>query len=352
MKPQDKLAAEVKRERGLIDDYMGSVRGLYAFAEAACFDDATRQRVPGSQYSIPRSMDTVAGGPTLTPDGVVQPRIDYGIVTEMKKHYPDGDDGYIEQVKKYDQDLVGWWTKDEALTPHDLVLLTHMFSTTNANDAFEKWKSGARTFTRPFAIVEYGYVESMPQQYFMLRRMAGALSDKSYDEALRHGKMIPDAIAVELFARCKLYDAKPPLMHMLVLVYMETMNLFVPREEFEAATGRLRKTVTVTVAEVREKMEEQFCPHLEGVRQPRLPKKEWVREALEALQDMELAKREARDRYHVLIARPGRKDALTWLVARWMKAQDRKAGRAARDEAQGELFAKQPGTRKGGRRPS
>jgi hypothetical protein len=345
MKPPDRLAEEVKKEQGRIDDYLGSVRGLHAFAESACFDDAARQRVDGSRYCIPRSMNTVAPGPTLTPDGVVQPRPDYGIITEMKKHYPDGVDEYIDQVKKYDQDLIGWWTKGECLTPHDLVLLTHMFSLTNATDAYENWKTAGNQFTRPFAIVEYGYVESLPQRYFMLRRMAGALSDKKHDEALRQGKMLPDGLIVELFARCKLYDAKPPLIHMVVLLYMETMNLFVPREEFEA-TGRLRKTVTVTVAEVREKMEEQFCRHTEGARQPRLPKKEWVQEALEALQDMELAKREGKERYHVLIARPGRKDALAWLVAKWLRAQDWKAGKKQVDAAQGDLFANQQATRK------
>lgn len=353
MKPPDRLVEEVKKARGLIDDYLGSVRGLYAFAEAACFDAAAKQRVGGSNYSIPRTM-TLASGGVITPDGVVQPRANYGIVAEMKKHFRDGDDdGYIDQVKKYDQDLTGWWTKGEKLTPHDLVLLTNILSTTNATDALEKWKKGGKSFTRPFAIVEYTYTDGA-QRYFLLRRMAGALSDRTFDEALRRGKPVPDSVMVMLFAQCKLCDAKPPLMHMLVLLYMETVPLFVTEKDFESTTGRLRRHVTVTVAEVRDKMEEQFNPQVKGTRQPTLPKKEWVREALDALEDMELAKRDGREKFHIRVQRPPQKDALQWLVAKWLKAQDRKSGaKRPKDKAQVELelFADQPAAGKSKKRP-
>jgi hypothetical protein len=349
MDPSDRLVEEVKQARVQIDDYMSSVRGLHAFAEAACYDDAAGKRADGSHFSVPRTM-TPAKGDALTPDAVVQPRLDYGIIAEMKKHYRDGnDDTYIEQVKKYDQDLLGWWTKDEKLSPHDLVLLTHLGSATKALDAYEKWTKSGKSFQRPFAIVEYAYTEGA-DRYFMLRRRAGALTDKKYDEELRQGKHLAENLMIRLFAQCKLYDARPPLIHMLFLLYFQTLPLFLTDEEFEASTGKVRKHASVTVAQVRDKMEEQFYPHVPGPRQPKLPKKEWVQEALDALQDMELAKRDGKDKYHVLIAQPGRKDALSWLVAKRLRVEDRKSG-SKPDASQGDLFSGNEAIDKGKKQP-
>ena len=77
--------------------------------------------------------------PNLTPDCVVQVTPQYGIVAEMKKHYPNDDLRPLEQIKKYDRELFGWWTPSGQIDSHDLVLLTHYFSSTNAQDALEKW---------------------------------------------------------------------------------------------------------------------------------------------------------------------------------------------------------------------
>ena len=221
------LENEIRDQKGLVDDYLGSVMGLYAFAESACWDEQTRSRLPSSEISIPRTMSYTENGEVanLTPDAVVQVTKDYGVVAEMKKHYNSSEKTiYIDQVKKYDRDLLGWWTESEQIGKHDLVLLTHYFSSTHATDAYRLWLTEGNSFQRKFAIIEFSHSDAA-QQYFVLKRVVGELSDKDHDEQLRQGKKIPESIINEVISKYKFYDGQPPLMHMLILTYCYTLPL-------------------------------------------------------------------------------------------------------------------------------
>ena len=227
--PEDKeLEAEVQRHRNLIDDYEQSVRGLYAFASSACWDEALESIRPESEISIPRTMtplrkekdeaekdggdkpEAQAAPPNVTPDGVIQITEDYGVVAEMRKHFREGDHEKYDQIKKYDQNLAGWWTSDKLIPVHDLVLLTHTFSSVDAKDAYEYWKKLDNSFDRKFAIVEFSHSQQ-GQNWFLLRRVEGGeLSDPIHDEALRRGKKIADQYLILLTSKYKFYDDDPP----------------------------------------------------------------------------------------------------------------------------------------------
>lgn len=69
--PAKNLTKEIQEERDRIDDYLASVKGLYAFAESVCWDDQERLRLPDSKIGIPRKMN-FGFGKDLTPDAVIQ----------------------------------------------------------------------------------------------------------------------------------------------------------------------------------------------------------------------------------------------------------------------------------------
>ncbi len=299
-----------------IDDYLGSIKGLYAFASIACWSVKENRVREESSFTIPRRMTITEKGrdKNLTPDCVVQVRGGYGIVAEMKKHYRDDDVSALEQIQKYDKDLIGWWSEDEKIADHDLVLLCHYFSSTAARDAYRVWKEKDNSYDRNFAIVEFSYSET-GHQWFVLKRIEGNLSDASLDESLRKIRKIPDQVLIDIVSQYKFYDARPPLILLLVLIHGYILPSMAGEDEYEIDSSRRYPVVRVTARAARNKLEQQFCPRQDKRRQPQIPKTKWVKEALEALVRMKLAKAEAGKNdvvYRIPLKKPPKKDVVVY----------------------------------------
>ncbi len=322
------------KNRNALDDYLGSVKGIYAFASSACWDEAAKCLRPDSYRCAPRTMKRAdkKGSSNLTPDCVVQVTSRYGVVVEMKKHYQEEDLRPFEQIKKYDCKLIGWWTPDELIESHDLVLLTHYFSSTNAQDAFELWKTKNAPYERQFAIVEFSYSDQ-GQSYFALKRVSGSLSDAEHDSRLRRGVKIPETVFVEITGRLKFYDADPPLIHMLVLIQDYILPTMFSEDQYGAESEEGIEGVDITVATMRRKLEEQFCDTRHKARQPSLPKASWVKEALEALSDMGLAMRQGKGRYKVFLRKPTTKDSISYFTSKLLELEARRLDGQSEGEA-------------------
>lgn len=312
----EELQKEVQKHKDDIDDYYSSVLGLFAFAESACWDDEKRERTQGTQICIPRTMTKILddGDLNITPDSVIQISNEYGVVAEMKKHFNEFDHSCFEQMEKYDDNLVGWWTENEKIDSHDLVLLTHYFSSTDAIDAFKSWCEGGNSFKRPFAIVEFTWSEG-GQRYFSLKKIEGSISDSLHDEHLRKGKPIPEKIIIEGISNYKFYDADPPLIHMLQLIYDQTLTSFPEESEFDPVDGKQYPVISVSIKEVRDKMHELFVPEQHTERQPKLPKKKWVKDALEMMVKIQIAEKDTQnpDRYKIMLKKR-KKDTIEYFV--------------------------------------
>lgn len=342
--PNESLSLQGHRD--LFDNYKHSVLGLYAFAQSACWDGAARSIRNGSCYGIPRKMTHPGEGEKpatriVTPDAVVQASPAGGIVAEMKKHFPATVPVQpFEQIKKqYDAPLLGWWTSDESIPNHDLVLLTHVMSSVNAVDAYREWCKAGNSFSRSFAIVEFGLMQT-GQLWFMLRRVEGSLSDAAHDEALRRSKNIPPDVMLDLFKRYKFMDSEPPLMYMLVTVFNYILPLFRTEEEFERASGGRHPTVEVTATQVRNKLEEQFCPPKVDSRQFTLPRIDWVHRTLEAFVRIGIATRIPGPprKYRISLKKPRVRDVMEYFAAKLLKAEEKERKKAA-PPAQGDLFS-------------
>lgn len=321
-KPEPPKTAQKHRDE--VDDYMQTVIGTYAFAQSACWDDETRRQRAGSMYSVPRRMTRLPGSEQpdvpadVTPDAVIQPTGEHGVVAEAKKNFPTAAPNLpFEQMQKYDCGLKGWWTTTECIRQHDLALLTHVASSIDAVDAYAAWRSQGNQFDRPFAIVEFGWIE-MGQPWFLLRRLDGKLSDQAHDETLRRGKKVPHTVMIGLINRYKFVDHKPPLMHMLVVIFNHIFPLFPKETEFERESGGRYPVLSVTAVQVRDKVEEQFCPPREDDRQFRIPRLEWVQEALDAFVRMGIAERGPGSSrvFRVTLRRPPKKDVIDYFASK------------------------------------
>ncbi|MHB1861607.1 MAG: hypothetical protein ACYCVL_01445 [Gemmatimonadaceae bacterium] len=314
------FAKLLQDNRNAIDDYINSVRALHALGSHLTFDDIQRRQGDGTKFGIPRTMTRqleTGEDHDVTPDAVIQVSTAYGVVAEMKKNFPSiRPDEVFEQIAKYDTPLRGWWTADETIARHDLVLMTHTFSSVRAADAYKDWVERGNSFVRMFAVVEFGYQEQ-GKLWFYLRRTEGRLSDEVRDERLRTGVPISGELVTRLFDSWKFSEQAPPLTYMLLLTHTYILPLFPTQEEYENRSGARRLTVEVTAAQVRDKMVEQWSPPREA-RQTQLPKLEWVRQALAALERVGLATALDReqDRYRVSLARLPRRDAVEYFTRR------------------------------------
>ena len=310
----------VKRSKSEVDDYLQSVIGLYAFAHSCAWNNSARRVRPDSKICIPRKMASASGSrrTQLTPDGVVQVDGQYGVVSEMKKHFQlaNGRDTF-DQIRRYSAPLWGWWTKTKLIDHHDVALLTHITSSTDASDAFDEWSAAGNEMESPFAIVEFGYVEQ-GQLWFMLRRIKGGLSDKPHDESLRRGKKLSPLVMTDVFSRRKFMENEPPLIYMLLLVYVYALPLFGKQETFEESTGGKVVIVKATAAQVRDRLEEQFCPRGNDAGAFNLPRLAWVKRALETLVQLDLGTRPSKSTgaYRIVLRQPGKKDLTEYFAER------------------------------------
>ena len=313
----------IKRQRTDCDDYNQSVVGLYAFASSCTWDSSAGRPRPGSRVCIPRKMtlvqqDGIPDEREVTPDGVVQVSVDYGVVAEMKKHFPTRDHAELfEQVHKYAMTMKGWWTDSSLIAAHDVVLLTHIASATDACDAYDSWLAQGNQLGRPFAIVEFGYLEQ-GQLWFLLRRRTGQLSDAAHDADLRRGKQLGVEVLTDVFSQRKFMENEPPLVLMMVLVYTYALPLFIREEEFKSGAGTRHPIALASTSKVREALQQQFVPTTGDEREFTLPRAGWVRQALDSLVRLGLGQRpdSVDGEYRIAIKKPRTKDLIEYFSDR------------------------------------
>lgn len=77
-----------------------------------------------------------------TPDLVIQLNLAEGIIGEAKllvcQNTEDNWAKYIKQAKRYDSDLIGWWTTDELIEQTNLVWITELTFSSKIGDYFKE----------------------------------------------------------------------------------------------------------------------------------------------------------------------------------------------------------------------
>jgi len=134
------------------DDYENTINALLCFISLTTWEG--NQRRPDSYYSFGRRMTTSASNvispnQDITPDSVIQFLDDLGFIVEAKISLPADESlwsGILAQIKKYDDDLIGWWTQDEHINNHNVILLLHM----SRSVSFKKYRA---------ALIENGHYE-------------------------------------------------------------------------------------------------------------------------------------------------------------------------------------------------
>lgn len=323
-----KSSARYREVYDRVNDYDETVQTLLAFVAFVCHDGQQRRRE--SEFGLGRRMHTsaqneVAPNTVITPDCVAQYDDAFGIAAEVKKSLPQDRTLWMEevrQIRKYDDDLHGWWTDDEMVERSGAVLLLHQSRGRAFRALLEEVSQATPSEVgQSTALVEFNRSdESSP--YIFLRREWGVIAQPDLASKLEEGVQIPMEKVLRSFPSIRFYDAKPPLEFMMTTLWIDPLarraSEAVPDEE-----GGVR-TFAVTVDELAHEMQRAYGSGAlrNDQRSVQFPRQEWVREALEAFCRLKLASRSEDTASFTIGYRAF--DRRTDLLERFVKLMDRK----------------------------
>ncbi|HUK34935.1 MAG TPA: hypothetical protein VLV86_13520 [Vicinamibacterales bacterium] len=151
----------------------------------------------------------------VTPDGAVQLNTTLGLVAEAKPGVARGTDIWernLQQLKKYDDPLLGWWTPDEKLKAHDIVALVPMPRVVEFTDLVKaKIADGTLKFARPLAVVGFFKSSSADDVWISLKTELGNVTDPSLNDRLRRSVPVDWKTILTHYNDVKFIDTEPPL---------------------------------------------------------------------------------------------------------------------------------------------
>ncbi|MEA2414839.1 MAG: hypothetical protein QOI58_1496 [Thermoanaerobaculia bacterium] len=286
---------EQRRARDAAEDYQSTVHAMLAFS-AFVVHDASAQR-PNSHFGFGRRMTTskanlVTPSGTVTPDIVAQKSDSYGVVAEVKRSLPSDRtkwSAHIGQIRKYDDDLTGWWTSDGRMAISDTTLLLHQTrSRAFVNVLDDERKKNAEAVGPHTSVVEFNRSDERQVNYFF-RLEWGDVRDADLSGRLREGVAVPIDKVIRTFANVKFYDADPPLHSLLALLWIDYFGPLVAAVAYDENLKAF--PIDVSSAAIADELQRAYGSQLleKDERSVEFPSAKVIRRALDALVTMKLA---------------------------------------------------------------
>jgi len=286
---------EQRRARDAAEDYQSTVHAMLAFS-AFVVHDATAQR-PNSHFGFGRRMTTseanvVTPSGTVTPDIVAQKSDSYGVVAEVKRSLPSDRtkwSSHVGQIRKYDDDLTGWWTSDRRMAISDTTLLLHQTrSRAFVNVLDDERKQNAEVVGPHTSVVEFNRSDERQVNYFF-RLEWGDVRDADLSGRLREGVAVPIDKVIRTFANVKFYDADPPLHSLLAFLWIDYFGPLVAAVAYDENLKAF--PIDVSSAAIADELQRAYGSQLleKDERSVEFPSAKVIRRALDALVTMKLA---------------------------------------------------------------
>jgi hypothetical protein len=280
MSTQDK--DDITRRIELINNYQVTLQAIQAFIGLLTWDNANKAVFTNSHFSIGRRMNPEPNNVDeicyVTPDIVIQ-KNHLGYIVEVKKTIPKNEDYWsdiVDQIKKYDQVLKGWWDENDLAHPHSTVLLLDISHSYEFKTYLE---DRGIAFEGEFSIVEFTKNDGV-NEFIFLRIAYGNIKDIELANYLRNGGKMPIEKIITSYGELKFYDAEPPTVEYLMLVIWQ--NIF---NEKKATEGQFNKSNScweflVSSKDVTEELQKSYGVQSSEERDVSFPKHDWVKKAL------------------------------------------------------------------------
>jgi len=286
--------------RDQVDTYTDAIYAVLALLNHVRWDDATKKTKTDVNFGIGRRFTTSAKNSfspnvQITPDIAIQMAPNLGLLAEAKPGVAKSKEFWeanLRQLTKYDDDLDGWWTASGRVESHDVVALIPLSRVTGFVDLVEeKIAKKECQFSRPFAIVSFMKTTSGGKTWFVLQGQQGALgriTDAVLKERLRQNIFIPMQALLTEYKDLKFIDTEPPLAYVLYVIWeLLFSNMAAAKRQGESTQVDL----DTTVDEVTTKLQEAYGFKSDGPRAVEVPRRAWVRRAMDALVAFGLASR-------------------------------------------------------------
>jgi hypothetical protein len=282
------------------EDYATSVHALLSFAACVVHDGTSL--LSGSTFGIGRRM-TKTTGDEVTPDLVAQKSGAYGVVAEIKKSLPADREKWsrtVSQLRKYDDDLTGWWTSGERLEQSDTIaLISQERGRAFARVLSESKAAAAESVGEHTAVVEFNRSPEV-DTFIFFRLESGIIRDSELAAKLDEGKKIPLDRVLRTFPSIAFYDARPPVEMLLSLLWTD---IFLPMSVGRDRDEKIKAIpLEVNVSDLTEELQKAFGSGAlsKDHRSAEFPKKAWIADAMDTLVQIRLAAaRKAREEYTV-----------------------------------------------------
>lgn len=269
------------------NDYNQSVLALLAFSALIVHDGAGRY--PDSHFGFGRRMTTSTPDPVsqnsdITPDLVAQRSGLYGVIAEVKKSLPADEQRWIsvaEQVRKYDDNLEGWWTDTGKIATWNSILLLYY----KRSVKFVKWlkreiERNPDVFGPASAVVEFVYGPEAAE-WMSFRLMYGEVAQPRLHDELEETTSVPLDKVLISFPNVDFYDAKPPVRYTASIMWSKVFPTMVYDQERDEKTKSFH--IEVCPKDIANEMQLAFGSGSMATdgRSVTFPRVAWVKEALD-----------------------------------------------------------------------
>jgi hypothetical protein len=312
------------------DNYVNSVLATLALINELRWDGKTRELRKTPKYEVGRRMTTsehnrVSPAATVTPDIVVQTDAKFGVVGEVTTKLASDETSWREkllQLKKYDDDLLGWWTEDERVDLHDIVLLLHLSRAIHVSDILSSDSEKAKllaeasraiddaeadadmtdavinevlenamlepevdapiTFDRQLSVVGFERSTGANKECITLKKEYGELSDVDVSSRLRRSVRVPLETLVVEYHDKKFVDHEPPMPLLLQIIWEDLFTAYLT-DEFPVDAEKGYTPMLLSVERITNDLRKYYGYPSDGHRSPQVPRQKWVRKALDRL---------------------------------------------------------------------
>jgi hypothetical protein len=291
----------LKKIKEHIEEYQTTVDALLCFVSLTSWDGD--QKKEGVSFSFGRRMTTshtncVSPDTEQTPDLALQVSTEEAYIVEAKISLPKDKkywEGELQQLRKYDDNLLGWWSKDGILNSHDLVLLidisrSHQFS------QFVQEYGGESVFVRPAAFIGFSRYQRVDEN-ILFQLEWGKLSNSKLNRRVDDHIPIPLEKVIASFGSRKFYDAKPEPEYLMEIIWS---HIFTDRKSRATYDDNLRSwPFDIEIAELTTELQRSFGNHRSSAREDAHPAISWVREAMDLFVALGHAVHKQEDKYEV-----------------------------------------------------
>jgi hypothetical protein len=289
------------------DTYVEGVYAVLALVNHARWDERQRKLDEETPFGIGRRFTTSDGNRIVPPDTVVTPdcAVQFGpalgLIGEAKpgvaKDLTVWEEN-LRQLEKYDDGLTGWWTDNEKIENHDIVVLVPMSRAVNFVDLVKsRIQDGRVSFRRPLAVVAFFKQTGAEKVFVTLKTEYGELSNGALGERLRQAKPVDWQQLLTRYRDPKFMDYEPPLPYTMWLLWDLMFGPLATGREREAGTNWI--PIDIDLRRLTEDCQQYFGQPSSGPRSVEFPRQTWIKRALDAMVAFRLGERVSEAQYRV-----------------------------------------------------